>query len=391
MMVNCPQETERPAAGIQLAPFNPVPWYTPRIWHGMNVATWQRLVAEYGYRISPSRWDIAAITSAITALPTVSNRLQRALFAKRAAALPLVQDPIFIIGHWRTGTTYLQELMMLDERWSSPTTFQCFSPLSFLVSRWWIKPLTSLLLPKRRPMDNMDMSWDAPQEDEIALMTMGLPTTYRRIAFPNEPARHLNYLDMACLSPSELSRWKAGLQRFVNYLNYFYRRPLVLKSPPHTGRMKILLEMFPQAKFIHLTRDPLKFIPSTIHMWAALDHSNALQVPTHQSLRDFVFTCFDRLYQGFNRDQGLLDAGHFINIRFEDLLADTESVMQHIYDQLDLGDFAQVGEAIRARLERDRQYRPNEHVLTEDLVSEIEARCSQYCEQFGYAGESAAA
>src|SRR5262249_33511021 len=46
-----------------------------------------------------------------------------------------IRRPIFILGHWRSGTTLLHELLALDDRLLSPTTFQCFNPQRFLLTR----------------------------------------------------------------------------------------------------------------------------------------------------------------------------------------------------------------------------------------------------------------
>lgn len=357
----------------------------------MSVEVWGKLVAEYRHQVSRQRLHIATGVYMCSALPPITNAIQKFLFAKKAEELPLAGDPIFVLGHWRTGTTYLHELLALDERFESPTTFQCFHPLAFMTAGWLVKPLTSFLLPKHRPMDNMGMGWDAPQEDEFALLTMGLPTTYRRIAFPNRVARHMDYLHMGHVPPNEIEDWKAGLMKFVKYLNYYYRKPLILKSPPHTGRIKVLLEMFPNAKFVHISRNPFKFIPSTIHMWAALDNANAMQNPTNENLRDFVFTSFERLYQGYNRDRHLLGPHNLIDVRFEDLVSNTESVMKEMYQQLDLGDYAKIEPALKARLEKDRSYKKNKHELSKELSEEIESRCAEYIEQFGYGVGTAAA
>ena len=93
------------------------------------------------------------------------------LLGRRIAQQPIKDAPIFIIGHWRSGTTLLHELMSLDERFTFPTTYECFVPNHFLISAWfdaWLK----CLLPKQRPMDNMALGWDRPQEDEFALCNM---------------------------------------------------------------------------------------------------------------------------------------------------------------------------------------------------------------------------
>jgi hypothetical protein len=53
----------------------------------------------------------------------------------------------------------------------------------------------------------------------------------------------------------------------------------MLKSPTHTARLHILREMFPQAKFIHIVRDPCEVFSSTVRLWRALFETQACQKP----------------------------------------------------------------------------------------------------------------
>ncbi len=386
-----PYDFEMGDEAPELAPFNPVPFWCPRFWHGMEIRDWAKLISEHRYRID--RWPTAISISLATAAATIINPLQRWVYHEKCADKPLVEDPVFVIGHWRSGTTLVQELMTLDERYVCPNTFQCFAPNGFLLAEWWLKPLTWPLLPRRRPMDNMRMSWNAPMEDEFALMTMGLPTTYRRVAFPNDVPRHLDYLNMEGIPTPELERWKSGLNDFVDYLNYHYAdRRLLFKSPPHTGRIRVLLDMYPNARFIHITRNPMKFIPSTIHMWAALDHSNALQTPHNRNLRQFVFDSYKRLYDGFHRDRHLLGDHNFVELRFEDLVGDYAGAMRQVYDQLGIDGFDEYAlKPLQAEKEKSRSYKGNQHGLPKDLSDEILEKCGDYIDHFGYSREVVAA
>ena len=36
---------------------------------------------------------------------------------------------------------------------------------------------------------------------------------------------------------------------------------IVLKSPAHTARVRVLLELFPKARFVHIIRDPVVHLP----------------------------------------------------------------------------------------------------------------------------------
>ena len=81
--------------------------------------------------------------------------------------------PIFILGHWRTGTTLLHEFMIRDERFGYPTTYECMDPNHFLLTEGLFTRWLNFLVPTHRPMDNMKAGFDRPQEDEFALCMLG--------------------------------------------------------------------------------------------------------------------------------------------------------------------------------------------------------------------------
>ena len=186
---------------------------------------------------------------------------QQAIFGRAIRETEIKEPPVFILGHWRSGTTYLHELLAQDDRFATPTSYQCFQPHHVLLSEWFVTNLFWWLMPSKRPQDNVKLGWNTPQEDEFALCAMGLPTPYRRMAFPNNGPVDLEYLSMRGLSAEELARWKQALEWFVKLITYHTGRRVLLKSPPHTGRLGVLAEMFPGARFIHLTRRSLRALP----------------------------------------------------------------------------------------------------------------------------------
>ncbi len=148
---------------------------------------------------------------------------QRLIYGRKLAAAELHGPPVFIVGHWRSGTTLLHELMVRDERLSSPSTFQCFAPHHFLVSEWFFRRFGAWLLPGKRPMDNMAAGWDRPQEDEFALIELGLPSPYRRMAFPNQPPVDLDYLDFKSVPQADIDRWLRVVAFVLAGRQYFDR------------------------------------------------------------------------------------------------------------------------------------------------------------------------
>jgi len=141
------------------------PAWAPRFWHGMLWRDWWRLLARHHFRVHPWRWGLATTVSIQTAFNSVLAALTRWRYRRQVAQTALVGPPVFIVGHWRSGTTYLHELLSCDERFATPTTFQCFAANHFLLTEAWLPKLVWFLMPSRRPMDNVRTAWDSPQDD----------------------------------------------------------------------------------------------------------------------------------------------------------------------------------------------------------------------------------
>jgi hypothetical protein len=311
--------------------------------------------------------------------------IQRLLFSRKLSVAEFHGPPVFIVGHWRSGTTLLHELMVLDERLSSPSTFQCFAPHHFLLTEWVFRTFFSWLLPGKRPMDNMQAGWERPQEDEFALMNLGQPSPYRRIAFPNEGSIDIEYLDFDGVSEREIQSWLSTLRQFLLTVSYVTQRPLVIKSPTHTGRVQQLAREFPEARFIHMTRDPRALFPSTRRLWRGLCEAQALQEPTHGDEDEYVNECFQRMYDAFERDSQSIDEHRLIHIRYEDLAKQPVETLQKIYEALRLSDFESVRPSIAEWVQAEhKDYKTNQHSLSPSDEALIQKCWKRYADRYGY-------
>jgi len=359
--------------------FNAYPFFAPRCWHAMSVSKLYGFFREGNFRFD--RYPLAIGTTTLSPIHSVCNRIQNMLYWKRAAATPRETDPVFVIGHWRTGTTFLEYLLGLDDRTHTPDTYECMTPEHFLLTRRLFTRLISC--PQRRPMDNIAMGWAKPQEDEFALCVRGATSVFRHFGFPNEPKRHLESLTMDDVPLRDLVYWKETLNRFVTYLNYKHQKPLILKSPTHTGRIHTLLEMFPHAKFIHLTRSPFDFIPSTMFLWESLDATSGMQREVaHIDHEDYVFDCFHRMYDSYESRKRLIPKGNLCEVTYDGLANDPLNTLQHIYDTLSLGEFSTVEPTVRSYLESKSGYQKNKHELSPRLEYRIASECRNYVAKY---------
>ena len=234
-------------------------------------------------------------------------------------------------------------------------------------------------------MDNMKVGWALPQEDEFALMVLGAPTPYYRIAFPKNSVPNMDSLGSQSFKPADLQRWKADIDWFFRALTYHTPKPLIIKSPPHTGRLGILAEMYPDAKFIHMVRDPRKLYPSTKKMWRALGEVQSLQVgDDDERLHRFVIDCLHRMYDSFEIDRRNLPANRIVDIRYEELVKQPAETIANIYRQLELGDSASVITKIQERRASMEDYQVNQHPTDDALEKIIQRDWSDYSRRYGY-------
>jgi hypothetical protein len=241
------------------------------------------------------------------------------------------------------------------------------------------------LLPAKRPMDDMAVSLDHPQEDEFALISLGAPSPLLRTAFPNDPPPYLEFMDMEGTDEEDLKRWKHELRKFVTMQMFGKRKPIVLKSPTHTGRIKILSEMFPRAKFIHITRNPHQLFSSSRRLWQALDEVQAFQIPHEKNLDEFIFAAMERMYRGFESQRASVDSASICDVRYEELIQDPVGTLARVYDQLQLGDFEKVRCRIEESMQQRKGHKTNVHQLPPDIIEQIERRWGSYIDRYGYA------
>jgi hypothetical protein len=351
----------------------------------MPLGVWTSLATEHRWRASPSRWGLVATITAAAGFNSLAARFCEVAYGRRLNSPPQTPPPLFIIGHWRSGTTLLHELMMLDERFSCPNYYQCYSPSHFLLTERILTPALSWILPAKRPMDDMAASFDKPQEDEFALMNLGAPSPYRRMAFPTTSSPHPEALDLTTLPAAELDRWRNTLRRFLSMLAVADPRRPVLKSPPHTARVGVLAEMFPEARFLHVVRDPFAVFGSTMKLWRSLDAGQGLQVDRGERLEAYVFECFEQMYAAFERDRAGLAPGRLHEVRYEDLVVDPVGQIEQAYDRLELGGFSAMREPLSAQAAAMKRYRAGTYQHDPRIVAEIARRWRPFIDRYGYA------
>ena len=334
------------------------------ILRGMGFVDWLKLLTPNLVSIKGlsdvSRFTLNSLTASFMNFATT------ACFYSRLRSVEIAQDPIFVIGHWRSGTTLLHELLALDKNNNYPTNFQCIFPGHFLLTEQLLKSRHKSKFLKKRPMDDMVMDLDSPQEDEFALLQLGVASFYRGIAFP----RHLHpisatSLDLELLTDKEKALWRSAFVRFVRMLTLKDSRRIVFKSPTHTAHIKSLIEIFPNARFIHIVRKPEHVYASTKRLWNSLFDIFGMQGYDQSAIGSLIIECFDQMYQAFDRDMALIPKSNFAEIRYEDLINKPIDSVVELYNRLNIGVFSPDANQLAEKLSGFESYRPKEYTSDE--------------------------
>jgi LPS sulfotransferase NodH len=351
---------------------------------GMALGDWWALLRRHHFAIDLRHLPRALVQTAVSASNSVGARMERWRYADRIEAAR-VEAPLFILGHYRSGTTHLHNLLALDPQFAAPTFFQALNPHTFLTTERFAAPVADRLIVRRRHQDEMALGAGVPSEDEFASCAMTGLSPYMAWCFPEDGADYDRYLTFRDAHESEVVRWGHALTTFLKKLTVRYARPLVLKSPPHTARIRLLLGLFPDARFVHIRRDPYVVFRSTRHMIRAGQRLYHLRGGPIQDSDDRIISVYAEMYDTYFEERGLIPEGRLCEVGFEDLEHDPVGVVCSVYEALGLSDFEDVRPRLEGYLGSIAGYRKNRHdELPEPLRRRIADEWGRSFDEWGY-------
>jgi omega-hydroxy-beta-dihydromenaquinone-9 sulfotransferase len=351
---------------------------------GMTLGDWWGLLCRHRFAVGLRHVPRALVQTAVSASNSAAARLERGRFGHRIEAAR-VESPLFILGHYRSGTTHLHNLLALDPQLAAPTFFQALNPHTFLTTERLGAPVADRLIARRRYQDEMALGAGVPSEDEFAVCAMTGLSPYMGWCFPGDGSDYDRYLTFRDVPDEEVARWGHGLTTFLKKLTLKYRRPLVLKSPPHTARIRRLLGLFPDARFVHIRRDPYVVFRSTRHMIRAAQPLYHLRDGPIQDSDDRIISVYNEMHDAYFEERGLIPEGRLCEVGFEDLERNPVGVVGSVYEALGLSGF----EGLRPRLETYlgsiAGYRKNRHEeVPEPLRRRIADEWGRSFDEWGY-------
>ena len=296
-----------------------------------------------------------------TAISAPFRWLQKTLFQSKINAINLNEKaPVFVIGHWRSGTTHLHYILAQDKRFSFLEAFQAFFFRTAFVSRRFMKPLLNKLMPKTRPQDNVKINASAPTEEEHSLTNLTHRSGMQSFFFPQNIS-YFNEYNVFETTKENINKWKLVYDNMLKSITYFNgkEKRLLLKNPHNTGRIKVLKQMYPEAKFIFIHRNPYEVFNSTKHLYNTTIKSQFLQNFSEEEVNERVMYCYEKTMLAYLEQKQGIDEKHLIEISFEELSNNPMECMKEIYTKLDIGTFSEVNDSFESYLNKQKNYKKN--------------------------------
>ena len=257
-----------------------------------------------------------------------------------------VEQPIFIIGNFRSGTTFLHRLLTKDKGSTSLTSWEIFLAPS-IVGRRLLRLGMRVNYAIGNPVQKVIEAFDRVMEqysymhritltdaEEDGKVLFHIWSSYDLLAFfpfPGLVRKYIYYDEQVPLEEREreMQYYHEVLKKHV--FSHQGKR-YISKNPSYSPKVATLHRRFPDAKFINLVRNPLQVIPSSISLFS--NHLRTYGDPeTKYALQETVIEHSKHWYLYPHRYLSKLPSDQYIRIKYRDLVADPKGIVERIYRQ----------------------------------------------------------
>ncbi len=351
---------------------------------GTNLKLWLKLLLKNKFNVSLRYIPRVFIISLVVSFFTPLVLYEHLRFRKQIRKVKIDKHPIFIIGHWRTGTTHLQNLLLNDDQFGYLNLIEATFPYLLLGNYKLIHFLMKPLIPKTRAMDSMEMNPETPQEHEFALTNLCLHSPLTSLFFLNKEEEYLKYALFNEVYENEFKEWKSAFSYLINKLTLKEEgKQLLLKNPLDTFRIKILLELYPKSKFIHIYRDPYNIFYSMVKLYQTNTNLFWLHKPNF-NLHDFIFRIYSSMNQDLYKEIKEIPTDQFIEIRYEDLISNTSQQLKRIYNHLSLGKFEIIKEKVDIYIDSLEGYEVDSYSMSKAEKQHIYSKWKESIDKWNY-------
>jgi hypothetical protein len=338
-----------------------------------------------GNKVDPQYSFKVRVTHVLVTVVSAFHWFDHLWFRRKVRQYTFREPPLFVLGHWRSGTTLLHNLLTKDPVAAYTTTYQCVFPDN-LKSKWLFKTLMRIFMPRVRPGDNLEIAASFPQEDEYAMSNLTHRSYYHFFYFPsNYRSLYKKYVRFESLPEGEINCWKKLYREMVikALLNTRGNR-IILKNPVNMGRMIHLADIFPGARFVHIIRNPVIVYLSTLKFLTQLFPTLQLERFTKDDISEMILEIYGKMMRDYLEDLKKLDPDSLLEIRYEELVEKPFESLELVYKQFHFSGFQDVKPVFQSYLETLEDHQIDSYTLHQKELDKILAHVGFAMEHWNY-------
>ncbi len=292
---------------------------------------------------------------------------------RKAKNYKIQTPPVFILGHWRSGTTLLHNLLCRSDDAAFISTYHSLFPNN-LKSKWIFKNFMKVKMPLKRPGDNVKLNVDFPQEDEFAVGNVMPHSYYNFFYFPKDYKEYYdNFVRFKGLKTSDIEIWEDKYKMLITkaLMNSKGTR-MIIKNPVNTGRLKLLSECYPQANFIHIYRNPITVYLSTKKFFRELFPTLWFHEVNQDFIIEMIIDVYKKLYSDYFDQKKKVSSDRIYEVKFEAFEKDPIAHLEAIYNYFDFDDFENQRVNFEKYLSSLKGYRKNKYTISRAELDKIE-------------------
>ena len=310
-------------------------------------------------------------------------------------------DPIFIIGNYRSGSTFFHRLLLSDQQFTCLKAWEIyFAPA--IVHRKFIRFVlrVSKLIgsPVQKAVDSFDNLlndiysthktglYTFEQDSQLFYHTWSSFNLFAVFPFPDHVRKYIYYDQMVTERERKehFAYYRGVLQRHL----FMQKDCLYLsKNPDFTPAVNTLLEHFPNARFINLVRPPEQMIPSSINLWASNWKgygSPREDFPLTEVVKEYAHHWYSYPHEQLRK----FPADRYSVVFFDKLVENPKREITRIYHQFGLNTSNEFLEILDAETIKSKNYiSDNDYSLenmgqtAEQLIKEFASSLKGYSEE----------
>jgi hypothetical protein len=352
---------------------------------GTNLINWIKILKENKFKIDWRYIPKALYVSIMISLMTPFRIIEKNNFNKIKNDIK-VKSPIFIIGHWRSGTTFLHYLLGQDKKLAYVSTFETMTPNMMIEKEEFFKKIVKNHLPKKRPMDNLELNADLPYEEEYAVANICPHSFYHAWYFPKKMRYYFDQnVIYKNISNGIKEKWMEAYDYFLKKITYKNNgNQIVLKSLVNTAKIPLILKKYPEAKFIYMYRNPYKVYLSTWKLYRKILPIFSFQKLNDDQLDKEILYNYRNLIQKYITDRKLILDRNLIEIKYEDFIKNPFNTLINIYEKLRLQSFDESKNQFIKYIDKHKNYKTNKYDINDEIKNKVYKNWSFAFEEFGY-------